>query len=36
MNNKILMFGYVYCYNDYIKYIKKIINKKDLGKNFTH
>jgi len=32
MNNKILMFGYVYCYNDYIQYIKKIINKKDLGK----
>ena len=26
------MFGYVYCYNDYIQYIKKIINKKDLGK----
>ena len=27
-----LMFGYVYCYNDYIKYIKKIINKNELGK----
>ena len=26
-----LMFGYVYCYNDYIKYIKKIINKNTLG-----
>ena len=26
------MFGYVYCYNDYIQYIKNIINKKVLGK----
>ncbi len=25
------MFGYVYCYNDYIKKIKDIINKKYLG-----
>ena len=32
MNNNILMFGYVYCYNDYIQYIKNIINKKVLGK----
>jgi len=32
MNNNILMFGYVYCYNDYIRYIKNIINKKVLGK----
>ena len=32
INNKILMFGYVYCYNGYIQYIKNIINKKDLGK----
>ena len=27
-----LMFGYVYCYNDYINYIKKIIKKNTLGK----
>ena len=26
-----LMFGYIYCYNDYIKYIKKILDKKLLG-----
>ena len=25
------MFGYVYCYNDYINYLKKIINNKTLG-----
>lgn len=30
--NNHLMFGYVYCYNDYIKFIKKIISKKTLGK----
>ena len=32
LNNKTLMFGYVYCYNNYIEYIKKIILKKKLGK----
>lgn len=26
-----LMFGYIYCYNDYIKKIKKILDKKILG-----
>jgi predicted dehydrogenase len=26
-----LMIGYVYCYNDYVKYIKKILNRKLLG-----
>ena len=26
-----LMFGYIYCYNDYIKYIKKILDQKLLG-----
>ena len=31
-NKCILMFGYVYCYNDHIKKIKKIILKKKLGK----
>tara|TARA_Y100000590_G_scaffold459147_2_gene615501 strand:- start:72 stop:1061 length:990 start_codon:yes stop_codon:yes gene_type:complete len=31
-NNNKLMFGYVYCFNDYIKYIKKILNNKKLGK----
>ena len=31
-SQNILMFGYVYCYNDYIKYIKKIISSKKLGK----
>ena len=31
-NNKILMSGYIYCYNIYIKYIKKIIEKNALGK----
>ena len=30
--NKTLMFGYVYCYNNCIDYIKKIILKKKLGK----
>lgn len=28
---KVFMSGYVYCYNDYINYIKKIIKKKSLG-----
>ena len=27
-----VMFGYVYCFNDYIKYIKRVISKKILGK----
>ena len=27
-----LNFGYIYIYNDYIKYIKRIINSKELGK----
>ncbi len=32
LNNKIkLMFGYVYCYNDYILKIKDILNKNYLG-----
>ena len=26
-----LMFGYIYCYNDYVKKIKKILDKKILG-----
>ena len=31
--NKIkLTFGYIYVYNDYIRYLKKIINSKKLGK----
>ncbi len=34
-NNKILMFGYVYCFNDYIKFIKKTIYQKKLG-NILH
>ena len=29
---KFIMFGYIYCYNDYINYIKKIIRSKKLGK----
>ena len=28
----VFMTGYVYCFNDHIKYIKKIINQKKLGK----
>ena len=28
------MSGYIYLYNDYIKFIKKIIKKKFLGKIF--
>ena len=31
-----LMIGYVYCYNDYIKYIKKILNRKLLGTSFVY
>ena len=31
-NKNIVMFGYVYCFNDYIKYIKNLLNKKKLGK----
>ncbi len=31
-NNSQVMFGYVYCFNDFIKYIKKILLKKELGK----
>ena len=31
-SNNTLMFGYVYCYNNYIEYIKKIISKRKLGK----
>ena len=27
-----LSFGYIYIYNDYIKYIKRVINSKELGK----
>ncbi len=30
-NNKILMGGYIYLYNSYIKKIKKIIQKNELG-----
>ena len=30
-NNKIMMCGYIYNYNVYIDYIKKILNKKVLG-----
>jgi len=31
-NKNIVMFGYVYCFNDYIKYIQNLLNKKKLGK----
>ena len=31
-NNSQVMFGYVYCFNDFKKYIKKILLKKELGK----
>ena len=31
-NKTFLMFGYVYCYHDYISYIKKILKSKKLGK----
>ena len=30
--NKILMSGYIYCYNVYINFIKKILRGKKLGK----
>jgi len=30
-NNRIMMCGYIYRYNVYIEYIKKILNKKILG-----
>ena len=30
--NKILMCGYIYNYNVYIEYIKKVLSKKSLGK----
>ena len=30
-NKSKIFFGYVYVYNQYIKYIKKIVNKKTLG-----
>ena len=33
--DKVLMFGYVYCFNDYIRFIKKKIYKKSLG-NILH
>ena len=29
---KFIMFGYIYCFNNYINYIKKIIQSKKLGK----
>lgn len=32
LKNKFIMSGYIYFYNDHIKYIKKIIDKKKLGK----
>ena len=32
--NLFIMCGYIYYYNDYIKYIKKILNKNYLGKIF--
>ncbi len=31
-NNNKLMFGYIYCYNNHIDFIKKIIKKNILGK----
>ena len=31
-NNSFVMFGYVYCYHDYINHIKKILDNKKLGK----
>ncbi len=33
-NNNIIMVGYIYCYNDYINFIRKIIKEKKLGKIF--
>jgi len=32
LKNKFIMSGYIYLYNDHIKYIKKIIKKNTLGK----
>ena len=33
IKNKVkVSFGYIYIYNDYIRYLKKIINSKELGK----
>ena len=34
-NNNKLMFGYVYCFNDHIKYVKNILNKKKTWKNIV-
>ncbi len=31
-HNNIIMVGYIYCYNDYINFIKRLIKKKKLGK----
>jgi len=31
-NKKILMFGYIYTFNNYIKFLKKFIKNKDNGK----
>ncbi len=31
-NKKILMFGYIYLFNNYIKYLKKYVNNKKNGK----
>ncbi len=31
-NKTFLMFGYVYCYHDYISYIKKLLKDNKLGK----
>ena len=31
-NKKILMFGYIYIFNKYIKFIKKFISNKENGK----
>ena len=31
-NSKVLMFGYIYLFNNYIKFIKKFINNKKNGK----
>ena len=31
-NKNIVMFGYVYCFNYYIKYIKNLLKNKKLGK----
>ncbi len=31
-HNSIIMVGYIYCYNNYINFIKRLIKKKKLGK----